>query len=82
MAIAFFVYYGIQLLITLQLLIRRNIDNYSALLMFVIFNALWALVFSPFNGFTRIDIAIALVIICYLKSESRSVLKNRPQQDT
>lgn len=67
----FFLYYGSQLARVLKMLFKRRVDNLSALFVFIAMTAAWGLFASPLNGFSRLDIASAMAIFCYLLSERR-----------
>jgi O-antigen ligase len=68
-AVPFFVYFGFLLVKTLNLLIRRKVNNLSGLCLFIIVYVLWALVLSPLAGEQRILIATGMALICFLQDE-------------
>ncbi len=67
----FVLYYGVLLVLGARILIRRPIDNFSGLFLFLTLNAMWDIVFSPINGFGRINMAATMAVICYLLDERR-----------
>jgi hypothetical protein len=48
---------------------ERGLDAFSVLFTFWLLQAGWHLLFSPFAGLARLDVALAAVIICVLERE-------------
>jgi O-antigen ligase len=69
---AFFVYLGWKLATTFRWCIfRRGLDVFSVLFGFCLLRATWHLFFSPFAGLARLDVALAVVIVCVIDLERR-----------
>jgi O-antigen ligase len=74
----FFLYLGWKLIKAAQWCIfRRNLDAISVLYAFCLVRAVWHLLFSPFAGLARLDVALAVVVICLLEVE-RNRYKRQP----
>jgi O-antigen ligase len=70
---AFFLYLGWKLLEALSGgIFRRDLDAFSALFAFCLLRAVWHLLFSPFAGLARLDVALAAVIVCALDLRGRA----------
>jgi len=52
---------------------HRNLDVFSVLFAFCLLRAIWHLLFSPFAGLARLDVALAAAILCVLDMEQRRV---------
>jgi O-antigen ligase len=50
---------------------QRSADVFSVLFAFCLLRAIWHLLFSPFAGLARLDVALAAVIVCLLDRERR-----------
>jgi len=69
----FFLYLGWKLIRGLSwCVIRRPLDAFSALFTFSLLRAVWHLLFSPFAGLARLDVALAAAIVCALDGERRN----------
>jgi len=67
---AFFLYLGWKLIRSAHWCIfRRALDGYSVLFAFCLIRATWHLLFSPFAGLARLDVALAAAIVCVLDLE-------------
>ena len=72
---AFFLLYGYRLVIFLSwCVLQRPADRLTPLFLYVLVNALWALVMSPFLGFVRIEIAVAAGVMLVLELERRALV--------
>ncbi|MBZ5591979.1 MAG: O-antigen ligase family protein [Acidobacteriia bacterium] len=72
---AFFFYLGWKLVRGFGWCVfRRNLDVFSVLFAFCLLRAIWHLLFSPFAGLARLDVALAAAIVCVLDTERRHVL--------
>ncbi len=70
---AFFVYLGWKLATAFRWCIfRRGLDVFSVLFGFCLLRAIWHLLFSPFAGLARLDVAFAAVIVCVVDLERRA----------
>jgi len=70
---AFFVYLGATVSAALYFCIfRRRLDAFSVLFAFSLMRAIWHLLFSPFAGMARLDVALAGAIVCVIGIERRS----------
>jgi O-antigen ligase len=49
----------------------RGLDGFSVLFGFCLLRAIWHLLFSPFAGMARLDVALAATIICLVDLERR-----------
>ena len=68
----FFFYLGWKLLRAFTWCIfRRGLDMFSVLFAFCLLRAIWHLLFSPFAGLARMDVALAAAIVCVLHLERR-----------
>lgn len=68
----FFIFYGYKLLQTaLWCALRRRMDEYSPVFLFILIMGLWNLVASPFLGFERIQIAMAVGVIVAIAIERK-----------
>jgi O-antigen ligase len=73
--IAFFVYLGAVVSAALYFCIfRRRLDAFSVLFAFSLMRAIWHLLFSPFAGMARLDVAFAGAIVCVIGIERRATL--------
>jgi len=73
---AFFVYLGAIVSGALYFCIfRRRLDAFSVLFAFSLMRAIWHLLFSPFAGMARLDVAFAGAIVCIIGLERRSVTR-------
>jgi len=71
---AFFVYLGWKLLAAFKWCVfRRRPDAYSVLFAFCLLRATWHLLFSPFAGLARADVALAAAIVCVLEMQRSSL---------
>jgi len=52
---------------------HRNLDVFSVLFAFCLLRAIWHLMFSPFAGLARLDVALAAAILCVLDAERRRI---------
>lgn len=52
---------------------KRPPDAFSVLFAFCLLRATWHLLFSPFAGLARLDVALAAAIVCLLDKERRHV---------
>jgi O-antigen ligase len=69
---AFFVYLGGAVAGALHFCIfRRRLDVFSVLFAFSLMRAIWHLLFSPFAGLARLDVALAGAIVCVIGIERR-----------
>jgi len=69
---AFFFYLGWKLVRGFGWCVfRRNLDMFSVLFAFCLLRAIWHLLFSPFAGLARLDVALAAAILCVLDIEQR-----------
>jgi len=67
---AFFLYLGWKLLGALQFcVLRRPMDGFSVLFAFCLLRAVWHLLFSPFAGLARLDVALAAAIVCLVNTD-------------
>lgn len=70
LAAQFFIFYGYQILSTLKyIIINRRYDYISTLYCFFLIGSFWDLFMSPYNGIHRLNIAIAISIICAVSVE-------------
>ena len=70
---AFFVYLGLAIAGALQFCIfRRRLDAFSVLFAFSLMRAIWHLLFSPFAGMARLDVALAGAVVCVIGLERRT----------
>ncbi|HLN04590.1 MAG TPA: O-antigen ligase family protein [Bryobacteraceae bacterium] len=70
----FFVYLGGAVAGALHFCIfRRRLDVFSVLFAFSLMRAIWHLLFSPFAGLARLDVALAGAIVCVIAIERRAV---------
>ena len=68
----FFIYLGWKLLAALKWCVfSRRPDVYSVLFAFCLLRATWHLLFSPFAGLARADVALAAAIVCVLEVQRR-----------
>ncbi len=66
-----FIYYGYQLLISLKkTILTRRFDYMSPFYCFLLIMGLWNLFMSPYAGSHRLNIAIAIAIICAINAEN------------
>ena len=71
---AFFVYLGWKLLVAFKWCVfRRRPDAFSVLFAFCLLRATWHLLFSPFAGLARADVALAAAIVCVLEMQRSSL---------
>jgi O-Antigen ligase len=69
---AFFFYLGWKLVRGFGWCVfHRNLDVFSVLFAFCLLRAIWHLLFSPFAGLARLDVALAAAIVCVLDIERR-----------
>jgi len=69
---AFFLYFGWKLAHGFGWCVfYRSADVFSVLFAFCLLRAMWHLLFSPFAGLARLDVALAAVIVCLLDRERR-----------
>ncbi len=69
---AFFLYLGWKLVRGFGWCVfERPPDVFSVLFAFCLLRAIWHLLFSPFAGLARLDVALAAVIVCLLDRERR-----------
>jgi hypothetical protein len=69
---AFFLCLGWKLAGALHTCIfRRGLDAFSVLFAFCLLRAIWHLLFSPFAGMARLDVALAAAIVCLIDLERR-----------
>jgi hypothetical protein len=69
---AFFLYLGWKLVRGFGWCVfQRPPDVSSVLFAFCLLRAIWHLLFSPFAGLARLDVALAAVIVCLLDREKR-----------
>ena len=69
---AFFLFLGWKLAGSLHYcILRRPLDVLSVLFAFCLLRATWHLLFSPFAGLARLDVALAAAIICLIDLERR-----------
>ena len=74
--ITFFLYFGWKLIKAAQWCIfRRSLDAFSMLFTFCLLQAGWHLLFSPFAGLARLDVALAAVVICVLDLQRKGYLR-------
>lgn len=74
--ITFFIYLGWRLIKAAQWCIfRRDLDVFSVLFTFCLLRAVWHLLFSPFAGLARLDVALAAVVICVLELQRSGYLR-------
>ena len=74
---AFFVYLGATVSAALYFCIfRRRLDAFSVLFAFSLMRAIWHLLFSPFAGMARLDVALAGAIVCIVGIERRSAARH------
>lgn len=72
----FFLYLGGSVAGALYFCIfRRRLDAFSVLFAFSLMRAIWHLLFSPFAGLARLDVALAAVIVCVIGIERRAALR-------
>jgi O-antigen ligase len=70
---AFFLFLGWKLAGALRYCIfHRGLDVFSVLFAFCLLRATWHLLFSPFAGLARLDVALAAAIICLIDLERRA----------
>lgn len=75
LATTFFVYLGWKLATAFKYCIfRRALDVFSVLFAFCLLRATWHLLFSPFAGFARMDVALAAVVVSLVDAERRLLL--------
>ena len=73
LGMAFFLYLGGRLVGALHFTIfQRRPDAFSVLFAFCLLRAIWHLLFSPFAGLARLDVALAGAIVCVIGLERRS----------
>ncbi len=73
---AFFLYLGGSVAGALYFCIfRRRLDAFSVLFAFSLMRAIWHLLFSPFAGLARLDVALAAVIVCVIGIERRAPVR-------
>jgi len=66
----FFIYLGFAVAGALYFCIfRRQLDAFSVLFAFSLMRAIWHLLFSPFAGLARLDVALAGAIVCVIGIE-------------
>ena len=69
---AFFLYLGWKLVRGFGWCVfQRAPDVFSVLFAFCLLRATWHLLFSPFAGLARLDVALAAVVVCLLDRERR-----------
>lgn len=74
--ITFFVYLGWRLVAGFRFCIfSRRLDAFSVLFAYFLLRATWHLLFSPFAGLARLDVAVAAVIVCLLDAECRAEVR-------
>ncbi len=73
-AALFFVYYFWRLIQSLRWMLLRPVDRYTSLLLFYLVSELWDAAFSPFLGYHRMFMAIAIVI-CILLAQERALAR-------
>ena len=74
LATTFFVYLGWKLVTAFRYcVLRRNLDVFSVLFAFCLLRATWHLLFSPFAGLARMEVALAAVIVSLVDAERRLV---------
>lgn len=72
-ATTFFFYLGWRLVMGLYgCIFRRPLDAYSVLFGYGLLRAIWHLLFSPFAGLARMDVAVVAVMLCLLAGERRA----------
>jgi O-antigen ligase len=72
----FFIYLGGSLAGALYFCIfRRRLDVFSVLFAFSLMRAIWHLLFSPFAGLARLDVALAAAIVCVIGIERRAPVR-------
>ena len=71
--VTFFTYLGWRLVTGFRRCIfSRRLDVFSVLFAYCLLRATWHLLFSPFAGLARLDVALAAVIVCVLEAERRA----------
>lgn len=74
---AFFVYLGAMVSAALYFCVfRRRLDAFSVLFAFSLMRAIWHLLFSPFAGMARLDVALAGAIVCVVGIERRATVRH------
>lgn len=73
-AALFFLYYFWRLIQSLRWMLLRPLDRYTSLLLFYLVSELWDAAFSPFLGFHRMFMAIA-VVICIMLAKEKAAAK-------
>jgi O-Antigen ligase len=74
---AFFLFYGYQLVrSTVWGTLRRGIDAFTPVFLFTLIIGLWNLIASPFLGFSRMQIAIAVSVIIAMEFERQKIEAN------
>ena len=72
----FFLYLGWKLIEAAQWCIfQRDLDTFSVLFTFCLLRAVWHLLFSPFAGLARLEVALAAVVICVLQLQRSGYLR-------
>jgi O-antigen ligase len=72
----FFLYLGWRLIKAAEWCIfRRDLDAFSVLFSFCLLRGIWHLLFSPFAGLARLDVALAAVVICVLQVQRNRYLR-------
>lgn len=73
--ITFFLYLGWKLVNAARWCIfRRDLDGFSVLFTYCLLQAVWHLLFSPFGGLARLDVALAAVLVCVLQLQRNRYL--------
>jgi hypothetical protein len=73
--ITFFLYFGWKLIKAARWCIfERGLDAFSVLFTFCLLQAGWHLLFSPFAGLARLEVALAAVVICVLDLQRKGYL--------
>lgn len=77
LAAIFCFYYGYQLILSMKyIFLARLLDVYTSIFFLALIIALWDFFASPFLGYTRLSVAYAVAIICVMRAERRTALKN------
>lgn len=80
LAAIFFLMYGYRLIEGLfYLTIKRPIDYLLPLYAYVLTSGLWHLFMSPFNGAHRLQIAMAIAVLCALYAERKTSVQPRSE---
>lgn len=71
-----FIYYGYKILVSLRILIiRRRFDYMTPFYSFFLISAFWGLFMSPYAGSHRLNISLAIAVICAISVEN--TIENR-----